>query len=85
MLVTLYKSSLCPRCHFAKKYLLEIAADDFDIHIEEIDILKEPKRAWNDGIRMIPALKIDDHISSSLFLTKKDILHFINQHLAGAY
>ena len=78
--VTLYKSHLCPRCHLTKKYLLEIAKDNPDIHIEEIDILKEPGRTWKDGIRMIPALKLNNHVISALFLNKNAISAFLNQH-----
>jgi len=80
--VTLYKSNLCPRCHLTKRYLHEITKDNPEIHIEEIDILKEPGRTWKEGIRMIPALKINNHIISALFLNKNAISTFLNQYTA---
>jgi hypothetical protein len=80
MLITLYKSTLCPRCHLAGKYLREICASDAHIHIQEIDILAAPRQSWNDGIRMIPALKIDNNILTALFLSRSAIADFIAGH-----
>ena len=80
MRITLYKSMLCPRCHLAHKYIREITSDDPGINIEEIDIMAAPRQSWSDGVRMIPALKIDDHILSALFLSKVDIADFIAKH-----
>lgn len=77
MLVTFYKSALCPRCHLARKYLLEIISADPGIQLQEIDVMTAPRQSWNDGIRMIPALKIDNRIFSSLFLSKSAITDFI--------
>jgi len=80
MLITLYKSALCPRCHLAGKYLREISLSDPQIQIEEIDILAAPRQSWNDGIRMIPALKIDNNILTALFLSRSAIADFITGH-----
>ena len=80
MVVIFYKSKLCPRCYLAKKYLHEITGNNPDIHVKEIDILKEPGRAWKDGIRMIPALKIDNQILSGLFLNKNAVSMFLARH-----
>lgn len=82
MHITLYKSMLCPRCHLAGKYLLEITSHNPEIQVEEVDILAAPRRSWNDGIRMIPALKIDNHILSALFMSRTNIADFIarNKH-----
>jgi hypothetical protein len=80
MLITLYKSILCPRCRLAGKYLLEIASLDPEIQVQAVDVLTAPRQSWNDGIRMIPALKIDNHIMSALFMSKTDIAAFINEH-----
>ena len=77
MHITLYKSATCPRCYLAKKYLHEIASTDPTISIEEVEILSSPVKAWKDGIRMIPALKIDSRIKSGLYLNKEDIMDFI--------
>lgn len=80
MQISLYKSSLCPRCFLAKKYLLEITAPHPDIQLKIIDVVSAPRQSWNEGIRMIPALKIDEHILSGLVLGKADIADFIKRH-----
>lgn len=35
-------------------------------------------KTWQDGIRMIPALKIEDKTLSGVFLNKTQILSFID-------
>lgn len=80
MHITLYKSILCPRCHLARKYLLDIAACDPAIEVDEVDILTAPRQSWNAGIRLIPALKINDHILSAMFVNKTAIADFIARH-----
>lgn len=64
----------------ARKYLKQIALTDPTIAIEEVDILLFPQRAWKDGVRMIPALKIDNTLKSSLYLNKEAIMEFISMH-----
>lgn len=80
MQISLYKSSFCPRCYLTAKYLLEITAQHSEIDVEIIDVATAPRRSWNDGIRMIPALKIDNHILSAFFISRTDITDFISRH-----
>lgn len=77
MQITLYRSVLCPRCFLARKYLQEITQHKSNVTIVEVDILSQPMKTWQDGIRMIPALKIEDKILSGVFLNKKQIKSFI--------
>ena len=56
-----------------------MADADPDLDIIEVDIFKNPRRAWRDGIRMIPALKVNDRVLSSLFLNKDTISSFLQQ------
>jgi glutaredoxin len=80
MLITLYKSSLCPRCYFAKKAILASIKEHPEwqiVEIEEIDILTSPGKAFRAGITMIPAIKIGDKKLSSLYLSRKDIEQFL--------
>lgn len=79
MQITLYRSFLCPRCYLAKKYLEKIADQDDSLEIEVIDIMNYPLRCWQDGIRLIPALKIGDKILSGVLLNKTQIQKFINE------
>ena len=76
--ITFYKSSLCPRCAFAKKHLKALSTAYPHLRIEEVDILASPRRAWQEGIRMVPALKIGNRILSGVYLGKKAIYDFID-------
>ena len=80
MKITLYRSWLCPRCYMAKKYLGEIRKLYPALEIEEVDCLSQPARAFRDGIRMIPAVKIGEAQLSGLYLTKAQLNSFIDRH-----
>lgn len=80
MLVTLYKSALCPRCHLAQKYLIKTVSNNPEITLDIIDIMTAPRKTWRDGIRMIPAIRIDGKTLSSLYLSQKDIEGFIDSN-----
>jgi len=80
MLVTLYKSAFCPRCYLAQKYILEIIAHDPKIQLKVVDVMTSPRQSLRSGIKMIPALTIDHHHLSALFLSKTTIADFINSH-----
>lgn len=77
MRVTLYKSSLCPRCHLARKWLERGARAYPQIEIDYVDILRSPVRAVKDGVRMIPALKAGERTLSGLYLSERDITTFL--------
>lgn len=77
MHITFYRSAICPRCHFAKRYLAEITSETPEIIVENVDIVTAPIRAWKDGIRMVPALKIDRRILSGMLLSRDNIADFI--------
>jgi hypothetical protein len=81
MKIILYRSALCPRCHFARKALIEIATSIENIELEEIDVFSNPLRAWSDGIRVFPALKIGDRVLGHIFLTREKMEKFINECL----
>ncbi|PID77278.1 MAG: hypothetical protein CSB24_02260 [Deltaproteobacteria bacterium] len=78
MKITLYYSPFCPRCLLAKKYLHQLKADGFpELEIEEVDILPNFKRARQDEIKMIPAIKSGKNRLSGVFLTRKKIAAFL--------
>jgi glutaredoxin len=77
MVVTLYRSAFCPRCHLARKYLFNIISQKPEIQVEEVDVFASPVRTWREGIRMFPALKIDNHILSGVLLSKENIANFV--------
>ncbi len=82
MHIIFYKSKLCPRCFLVKMELLAICQEHPHLRIEEIEILTSPLRAFKDGIKMVPALKIGDDILSGIYLSKKKILEFVTQFVA---
>ena len=47
------------------------------LEVEEIDVVAHPVQAWNDNIRMIPALKSGNKILSGVFLKEAKIRDFI--------
>jgi glutaredoxin len=77
MKITFYHSSLCPRCRFTRRILLELIHCK-DIELEEIDILAHPLKSWSEGIRIFPALKKGDRILSGIFLGREKMKTFIN-------
>lgn len=81
MLITLYKSSLCPRCYFTKKILRELKKKHPSLRVEEVDVLLSPGKAYRSGITMIPAIKIGDKTLSSIYLNRKKIDEFVTSSL----
>lgn len=79
MKITFYRSALCPRCFVTHRILLEIIQGNKDMEVEEIDILSHPLKTWSDGIRIFPALKIDERILSGVFLGREKMESFINE------
>jgi hypothetical protein len=61
----------------ARKVLRQLQAEQPDISVDEVDILAAPRRAWQDGVRMIPAIRIDDQLLSSILLDRAAISAFI--------
>lgn len=82
MKITLYKSALCPRCHMAGKYLMEELQDFPEVQLEQVDILTAPFTAIQAGVRMIPAIMINGHKLSSVYLGRKEIRSFLREHLS---
>lgn len=79
MQIIFYKSSLCPRCHRARKHLSELLNEYSGHDLEIVDILSEPLRSWQDGIRMIPAITAGNKKLSGVYLTRKNIADFLAQ------
>ena len=52
-----------------------------EIELESIEVTTDFKRTWNDGIKIFPALKIENEILSGLILTPRRIRKFVQSHL----
>ena len=79
MKVTLYKSTLCPRCYLARRSLLQYTLAHPELELECVDILASPARALREGIRMIPAIHAGRHKLSGIFLDKQQITTFLDE------
>lgn len=80
MKIEFYKTILCPRCHLASRHLKRLKASIPDLEIESIEITTDITRAWKNGIRTVPALKVDTDILCGLLLSEKQIRCFIEGH-----
>lgn len=77
--IIFYRSRLCPRCFLVKRQLLTICKEHPQFQIEEVEILASPLRAFKDGVKMVPALKVGDDILSGIYLSKNKIIEFVTQ------
>lgn len=77
--ILFYKSAVCPRCLMAGRNLIGLIEMFPCLEIEEVDVVAHPLRAWNDGIRLIPALRSGDKIIAGLLLNGAQIKKFIEE------
>lgn len=75
-----YYSPLCPRCARARKHLRALLGDRFERDCHCIDIVKQARQTWRDGIRMIPALRYGDATISGIVLLRDEIEMFLKEH-----
>ena len=64
----------------AHKYLTELTRKYPAIMIQQVDVLLQPVKCWEDGIRMIPAIRINDNVLSGLYLTRASVEKFVSEH-----
>ncbi len=77
MVLLLYKSALCPRCHLTRKYLEELLTSHPQVEIQTVDIATSPRRFRRDGITMIPTLRIGENRLAMLVPTRERIRDFL--------
>jgi predicted DsbA family dithiol-disulfide isomerase len=77
MKVTLYKTFLCPRCFLAGRALNKLRSEFPDLTIETVEVTREPLRAWQDGVRILPAVNRDGKTISGLLLTTATLRDFL--------
>ncbi len=75
--VEFYRSALCPRCLLAGRALERLASSDPRLKVKTIEVTLHPRRAWQAGIRMVPALKIGGHLLAGVLLTERRIAAFL--------
>ena len=57
--------------------LKKIQEEHHDLEVEEIDVVANPLKSWQAGIRMIPTLIKGKKKLSGVFLTSKQIRDFL--------
>jgi len=57
-----------------------IVKDHPEITLTTIEVTTHIKQTWTAGIRMFPALKIDNDILAGVFLSEDKIRTFVEQH-----
>lgn len=65
----------------AHKILKELTEQHPTVRLEAIDALRHPLQTWSAGVRMIPALKIDDDMLSAVVLQRQQIADFLARHM----
>ncbi|MEA3469493.1 MAG: hypothetical protein U9R57_14895 [Thermodesulfobacteriota bacterium] len=63
----------------AKKALDELLADRDDVQLEEVEILRNPLRAFKDGVKFIPTLKSGEERLSGILLSSEKIKAFLEK------
>ncbi|MDH5297392.1 MAG: hypothetical protein OEV91_00040 [Desulfobulbaceae bacterium] len=81
MKIQFYRSIICPRCLLVSRTLGRLQTLFPDLEVETIEITTTPLRAWQDNIRMVPALKSGDAILSGIILTQERVREFIEEHV----
>jgi hypothetical protein len=77
MQVTLYKTFLCPRCFLAGHALKKLQKEFPELTIETVEVTREPLRAWQDGVRLVPAVRYQGKTLSGLLLNTATLRDFI--------
>ncbi|MDT8335438.1 MAG: hypothetical protein RQ753_07050 [Desulfurivibrionaceae bacterium] len=82
MKIVFYKSILCPRCALVGLTLKKIAAARPGLHIETVEVAASPLQTWEEGIRMIPAIRCGARILAGFMLSGAAIVSFLDGNRA---
>ena len=77
MRIELYKSALCPRCAYAAHILKQLQNEFPDIEIIRYDVATDFQVFKSDGIRMIPAIRIQNKTESWIFAKSSQLKDFV--------
>jgi len=68
---------------FVGHELKKLKKEHPELEVDAIEVTLNYKRAWKDGIRVFPALNIDEETLSGMILSRDAIRTFIEKHLQG--
>jgi len=77
MQVVLYKTFLCPRCFLAGRALKKLRREFPELTIETVEVAQEPIRAWQNGVRMLPAITYNGKTLSGVILSTAALREFL--------
>lgn len=77
MTIELYRSLLCPRCAYAAHILKNLQKEFDDIEVIHYDIITDFNTFRQEGITMIPTIKIDKDRESWVFPSESQIRDFV--------
>lgn len=63
---------------FVSRELKKIQAEQPTLEMEEIDVVTNPFKSWENGIRMIPTIIYGEQRLSGVFLSSKQIRDFLS-------
>lgn len=77
MIIEIYKSALCPRCAYAMHALKKLQDEFDDIKIVSFDIATNFSDFKRAGIKLIPAIKINENKRSWILPKSNEIRDFV--------
>ena len=77
MKVILYKTFLCPRCFLAGRALRRLRREFPELTVETVEVTRDPLRAWQDGVRMVPAVHYQGKTLAGIILTTATLRDFL--------
>lgn len=80
MMITLYRTVLCPRCRKAEQTMHRLRPEYPDLKLDIVEIAARPIESFRAGVRMIPALKCGGEILSAVSLDETRIRDFLERH-----
>jgi hypothetical protein len=77
MKIVFYKTFLCPRCFLTGRALARLRREFPELEIETVEVTRYPQRAWQDGVRMLPAVCREGKVLTGLYLTDEALRNFL--------
>jgi predicted DsbA family dithiol-disulfide isomerase len=75
--VVLYKTFLCPRCFLAGRALQKLRGEFPELIFETVEVTRDPLRAWQAGVRMLPTVTYQGKTISGVILTTAALRDFL--------
>ena len=77
MKIVFYKTFICPRCFLTGRALVRLRREYPELEIETVEVSRDPLRAWQDGVRMVPAIRYQGKNLAGILLTTATLRDFL--------